>query len=254
MLYSSQCTGVSYIQVHVDSNTVVAGYPVLLVRQALRKLRNVERWNSGMLEAAAGLPAGAGRELAKALASQGLIQKLQKDTWTICQAGMSFTAATAAKRLTRATAERALATFMERVARVNSDSYFLGRVTRVALFGSMLNPDTDRPSDIDLAVEIVPKITDRDIHLEKNTERVQELITLGYRFRHSIEYAACWHLEVFRFLKGRSRAISLADYNVEKRLVLGGAHRMLLGDDEPAPAQTEDAPVPRLRRPRDCPF
>jgi hypothetical protein len=83
----------------------------------------------------------------------------------------------------------------------------------------------------------------------------QELITLGHHFRHSIEYAAGWQLEVFRFLKGRSRAISLADYNVEKRLVLAVAHRMLLGDDEPAPISANDAPVPRLRRrSRDCPF
>jgi hypothetical protein len=73
LLCSSQCTGVSYIQVHVDSNATVAGYPGLLVRQALRKLRNVDTWNSGMLEAAAGLPAGAGRELAQALAAQGLM-------------------------------------------------------------------------------------------------------------------------------------------------------------------------------------
>jgi hypothetical protein len=118
----------------------------------------------------------------------------------------------------------------------------------------MLNPDTDRPSDIDLAVEIVPKIADWDSHIEKNNERVQELITLGYHFRHSIEYAACWYLEVFRFLKGRNRAISLADYKMEKRLVLAVPHRMLLGDDEPAPTSADDAPVPRLRRPRDSPF
>ena len=207
------------------------------------------------MEAAAGLPAGAGRELAKALAAGGLIQKLQKDAWTISPAGMTFTAATAAKRLKRATAERALAAFMERVARVNTDPYFLGRVTRVALFGSMLNPDTDRPSDIDLAVEIVPKIADWDSHIEKNNDRVQELMMLGHHFRHSIEYAVCWHMEVFRFLKGRSRAISLADYNVEKRLVLAVPHRMLLGDDEPAPTSSEDSPVPpRRRRSRDCPF
>jgi hypothetical protein len=92
--------------------------------------------------------------------------------------------------------------------------------------------------------------------MEKNNERVQELITLGHHFRHSIEYAACWQLEVFRFLKGRSRAISLADYNVEKRLVLAVAHRMLLGDDEPAaPLLSEDSPVPRLRRrSQGCPF
>src|SRR3954451_5109597 len=147
-----------------------------------------------MLEAVAGLPRGVGQELARALAAQGLIRKLQKDAWTICQAGITFTVATAAKRLTRATAERALATFMERVARVNTDAYFLGQVTRVALFGSMLNPDIDRPSDIDIAVEIAPKITERDSHIKKNNERVQELITLGHHFHHTIEYAACWHL------------------------------------------------------------
>ena len=240
----------------VDPNASVAGYPVLLVRQALRKLRHIDTWSSDLLEAAAGLPAGAGRELASAMAGLGLIQQLQKDGWTITPAGMTFTAATAAKRLKRATADRALAAFLERVARVNTDPYFLGRVTRVVLFGSMLNPDTDRPSDIDLAVEIVPKIADWDTHIEKNNNRAQELLMVGHHFRHSIEYAVCWHLEVLRFLKGRSRAISLADYNIEKRLVLAVPHRMLLGDDEPAaPLLSEDSPVPRFRRrSQDCPF
>jgi predicted nucleotidyltransferase len=239
----------------IDPKETVAGYPILLIRQALRKLREIDTWDSGMLEAVAGLPAGAGLQLARALASEGLIRRLRKDVWTMCQAGITFTAATAAKRLTRATAERALAEFMDRVARVNTDPYFLGQVTRVALFGSMLDPKTDRPSDIDIAVEIAPKITDWDSHIEKNNERVQELLTMGHHFRHTIEYAACWHLEVFRFLKGRSRAISLADYSIEKRLVLAVAHRMLLGDDEPAPVPAGDAPVSRRRRRlRDCPF
>ena len=38
------------------------------------------------------------------------------------------------------------------------------------------------------------------------------------------------------------------DYNVEKRLILAVPHRMLLGDDEPAPILAEHAPVPRVRR------
>jgi hypothetical protein len=95
--------------VRVDSKTTVAGHPVLLVRQALRKLQQIDTWDSNMLDAAAGLPAGAGPEFAKALAAEGLIRKLQKDAWTICQQGMTFAAATAANRLTRATAERAVA-------------------------------------------------------------------------------------------------------------------------------------------------
>jgi hypothetical protein len=31
----------------------------------------------------------------ESLAAQGLIRKIQKDAWTMCQAGMTFTAATA---------------------------------------------------------------------------------------------------------------------------------------------------------------
>ena len=62
---------------------------------------------------------------------------------------------------------------------MNTDPYFLGRVTRVDLFGSMLNPDPDRPSDIDLGVEIV-KIADRETHVVKNNDRAQELIMLGH--------------------------------------------------------------------------
>jgi predicted nucleotidyltransferase len=45
----------------------------------------------------------------------------------------------------------------------------LGKGTRVALFGSIVNPDINRPSDIELAVEIVPKIADWDTHIEKKT-------------------------------------------------------------------------------------
>jgi predicted nucleotidyltransferase len=212
-------------------------------------------WSSGILEAAAGLPSGAGPELAKELGAQGLVRKLQRDTWTMRPAGMTFTAATASKRLTRAAAERSLAAFMQRVVHVNSDPYYLGRVARVVLFGSMLNPDADRPSDVDLAVQVVPRGADWDSHIEQNNERVSDLMTLGHRFRHTIEYAAYWHLEVFRILKSGSRPISLADYNVEKRLILAVPHRMLLGNDEPAPISVEHAPVPRVRRrSRGCPY
>ena len=70
----------------------------------------------------------------------------------------------------------------------------------------------------------------------------------------------CWRQEVFRFLKGRSRAISLADYKLEKALVLTVPHRMLIGNDEPPPP-LEPAPVPEPRTRRgqrrkndDCPF
>src|SRR4051794_40872879 len=86
--------GVSYIQMQLDPNATLGGYPVLFVRQALRKLRQIDTWSSDLLEVAAGLPVGAGRELARALVGLGLIQQVQKHSWTITPAGMTFAAAT----------------------------------------------------------------------------------------------------------------------------------------------------------------
>jgi predicted nucleotidyltransferase len=147
--------------------------------------------------------------------------------------------------------------FLERVARVNDDPYFLARVTRVALYGSMLSPELKRLSDVDLAVQLVAKETDFDRLREANAARVEQLAILGKRFGSFLEEQFCWFLETFRFLKGRSRVISLADYSVEKRLVLAVPHRMLLGEPEelpPEPAPEAPQRAARRRRPRDCPF
>jgi len=103
---------------------------------------------------------------------------------------------------------------------------------------------------------LVAKEPDFERLREANAERVEQLAILGQRFSSFLEEQFCWFLETFRFLKGRSRVISLADYTVEKRLVLAVPHRMLLGEpDEFEPEPPPKAlPTPRKRRPRDCPF
>jgi hypothetical protein len=63
--------------VQVDSNATAAAYPVLLVRQALRKLFHIDIWSSDLLEAATGLPTGTGREIASALVGLGLINSIR---------------------------------------------------------------------------------------------------------------------------------------------------------------------------------
>jgi predicted nucleotidyltransferase len=244
----------------IDPEETVACQPALMVRRALRKLRMATTWSAAELEAAAGLPAGRGRDFARRLQRDGLVESCGPGVWSVSQAGCALAAATAAKRLTRASAERALAEFMERVALVNERPYFLGKVVRVVLFGSMLDPGTDRPSDVDLAIEIDPKETDYGRLQEQNYERAEMLAATGHRFRNAIEIADWWRQEVFRFLKAGSRAISLADYRVEKALILTVPHHMLIGDDEPPPApELTPGPEPkppkrRRRRPNDCPF
>jgi predicted nucleotidyltransferase len=62
-------------------------------------------------------------------------------------------AASAAKPITRQTAERALDDFLARVVLVNRRAYYLAKVTKVVVFGSFLRPDIERLGDVDVAVE-----------------------------------------------------------------------------------------------------
>jgi predicted nucleotidyltransferase len=241
----------------IDPKGMVAGWPSLLVRRVLRQLRERLPWGLNDLESAASVEAGEGRALLKALLAEGLIERAGRERWEVTQAGRTLAAATAAQRVTRATAEDSLQQFLGRVERVNKDPYFLGRVTKVVLFGSMLKAEIDRLSDVDLAVEVVSKETDFNRARAKNYQRVEELAVQGHHFRNFLEQEGCWYWEIFRFLKGQSRVIALADYAVEKTLVLAVPHRFLVGQPEQAALQEapgSSKPVARKRRPRGCPF
>jgi nucleotidyltransferase-like protein len=146
--------------------------------------------------------------------------------------------------------------FLGRVEQVNNDPYFLGKVTRVVLFGSMLKPEVERLSDVDLAVEVASKEADFDRARVKNYERVEKLATQGHRFRNFLEQEGCWYWEVFGFLKGQSRVIALADYSVEKTFVLRVPHRFLVGQRERIAVRSAPSALePGARKsPRDCPF
>jgi predicted nucleotidyltransferase len=238
----------------IDPKGTIGDYPALVVRKTLRSLRDWPQWAVANLEAAATLAPGTGHALLKALRTEGLIEASGTGAWTVNQAGRTLSSATAAKPVTRATAEKALAQFLERVTQVNQDPYFLARVTRLVLFGSMLKSQVERLSDVDLAVELTAKEADFDCRTLKNRQRAEELADLGRRFRNFLELEGCWYFETFRYLKGRSRVIALADYGTEKTFVLAVPHRFLIGEPEQLAVPATPRPAARKRRPRDCPF
>jgi predicted nucleotidyltransferase len=174
-----------------------------------------DQWGVAELEAAAALPPGTGRDLVKALQTEGLIEASARGAWSVTQAGRRFSVASAARPVTRATAEKALAEFLDRVEQVNRDSYFLGKAVRVVLFGSMLKPEVMRLSDVDLAVELVTKEADFDRAREQNYRRAEELAEKGKQFRNVLDWELCWYFETQHFLKGGSRVIAMADYRAE---------------------------------------
>jgi predicted nucleotidyltransferase len=140
-------------------------------------------------------------------------------TWTTTQLAQSFACATAAKPITRRTAEAALVAFLERVQRVNRDDLFLAKVTRVIVFGSYLQKDLARLGDVDIAVELEAKALRGETLQKLNLQRVAQLERQGRRFRNVLDRAMWWQTEVLRFLKGGSRSISLHDYKVDRELI-----------------------------------
>ena len=203
-----ECGGIyAGSEMRIDPKGTIAGYPSLQVRRALKRLHFDRQWSTARLEGAASLPPGVGRAFAKALVTAGLAATVGKGVWAITQAGQTLSSATAARRVTRATAEKALAEFLGRIDHVNRRKGFLGKVVTVVLFGSMLHLEVDRPSDVDVAVEIAPKEVDVERARAINEQRVQTLESLGRHFRGFLERQFFWYYEAFRYLKGRSRVI-----------------------------------------------
>lgn len=95
--------------------------------------------------------------------------------------------ASAAWPVTRAKADQIFADFMERVQKVNDDPYYLFRVTRVVLFGSYIR-DTPTVNDIDIALQLVPKIDDLNRRGEIYEQRRRES---PRNFRNLIDLIGC---------------------------------------------------------------
>lgn len=123
----------------IDPKGTIVGYPALLVRRALRQLDLHVDWDLGRLEAIA----GEGRAFLKTLAAAGLVEPTRKGSWSITRAGKTVSAATAAPRVKRATAEKALGEFMGHVNHLNRRPVFPAKVAEVVFFGSMLKPEVD---------------------------------------------------------------------------------------------------------------
>src|ERR1039457_551976 len=79
--------GYSERGMRIDPKARVRGYPTMLIRQTLRRLRGDCEWGVETLENAAKLPRGAGRAFAKALQAEGLIEVSRQGGWTVTQAG-----------------------------------------------------------------------------------------------------------------------------------------------------------------------
>ncbi len=196
---------------HIDSKEKILETPILEVRKLLRKGHS-DVWYIRLVTDTLKISEGEALVLVEELVKQGFVQPVKRDDekrrWENTLKGNTLALASAAKQITRKTADKNFAQFMERVEKVNTDPYFLYKVKKVILFGSYLT-DAPKISDIDLAVELVPKENDEHLRKELFEERIYEALDSGKRFTSILERYAWPEIEVRKFLKSRSRVISL---------------------------------------------
>ena len=154
--------------------------------------------------------------------------------WLLTDQGIRLRAATAAKPIRRATADRLLSDLLEHIEKLNADSRFLGRVRKAVVFGSYIGK-ADNIGDIDVAVEIVRREPDFEKHTQANNRRVAEEFVGGRRFSNILEQAFWWQKEAFLFLRNRKRGLSLQDYGAIKDIVAASPHRVVFEESARQP-------------------
>jgi predicted nucleotidyltransferase len=219
----------------ISKDEIVAGYPALTVRAFLRRYRSF----SVSVAAAAhefDTDEQKAREFLRGLESLGLVELAEgplsdsEAVYEITVKGNAFANASAAKPIRRSTADIALRQFMERVDRLNSSGEYVYRVVSAVLFGSMLSA-AERLGDVDIAIELEPKITD-DAEFRSWCEARRKLaVRRGTFFSSTVDLLLWPKTEIFRALRARARALSLHEWNQIERIP-GVRYRVLLGDRE----------------------
>jgi predicted nucleotidyltransferase len=204
----------------IDSKDTILGVPILMIRTLLRRSMS---YGGAISERLARRTLKLGtertREILDELVRQGCYEvgenNLGEKYWENTLKGNTLAMATAAKPVTRAKADQVFAEFMLRVRQVNEDPYYLFKVTRVVLFGSYIR-DTETVNDIDIAVQLAPKI--------KNRKRREKLYALRRQeskrnFGTQVAYLGWPMQEVWLFLKSKSHVLNLHDFASHKKLL-----------------------------------
>lgn len=218
---------------NISRGSKLCGVEVVRLRDALRRA-NPTYVTPHHLAELLGIDVASARALCAEMAAEGFLQPIHADgelgVYTLTVKGGALRNASARKPVRRATAERHLALFLERVEQVNANDELLYEVHEVLLFGSMLT-DAETVSDVDVAVGLVAKSDDPARFEAWVNERIQMAGAAGRRFSNLVDQIGWPRQEVMAILKGRSPVLSLT--TTEDRVLEATASRMLYAHGAP---------------------
>jgi predicted nucleotidyltransferase len=201
----------------IDSKEKIADVATLKVRDFLRRVNNTDEWEDGFVVHRLKISPKKANRLVNELNRRGYIEPIriyrQKQYYRKTLKGSTLGLASAAKPVTRKTANRIFSEFMDRVRQVNSDSSYLVKVQKVLVFGSYLT-DAIRINDIDVAVELTWKENHPMVLNEEDKAQLALNLSImaedkGKKFSSFLDRLEWPEHEVRLFLKSRSRTLSI---------------------------------------------
>ncbi len=186
----------------IDAGQTIAGLPAVEIRRLIREavggqmsLRHIRECLNCSKPVADDVLAGLQRE--------GFITAVD-GRFELSLKGNALAQATAARPLLRSKAAQLISELARRAKLVNADDGWAYKVEILVVFGSFVRGAT-RPNDIDIGCRLVPRWTG-DVQVEAERHR-RDLYPS--QFRNTVHYLYWPKLEVLRFLKARSRGLSM---------------------------------------------
>ena len=97
----------------------------------------------------------------------------------------------------------------ERVEEINSNEFYLYRVSKIVLFGSYIDPEKTDYSDIDIAFELSRKAKSHEEFMEMDEQRIKEAELAGKSFPSFFDQIGYTERVVLLKMKNKCRYISL---------------------------------------------
>jgi len=213
----------------------IAGYPAMQIRWLMRRMRPYRGVTAKFITDVLKIGDDQVEPVISQLIKLGYIQSVDlKDDriwFTPTSLGVSLSLASAAKRITRKTAERTVTEFMNRVNVANAREDFLFWITSVVVYGSYLT-DSERLGDVDFGIELTWREADEKKHHTLIWDRVHAARSGGRHFANITDEVSWCQEEILLLLKSRKRSISIHHLVELKELAREKPlrYRVLLGD------------------------
>jgi hypothetical protein len=201
----------------VSKDDVICGVPAPIARELMRHYDYARPAGIACGKPDAGRAAAQSRlsafEVAGYLKRDGVECPANGAGWLTTISGHALAQASFGKPISRVTARRHLMQVVDRARAYNADPAPLLSIGEIAVFGSYLDPAAGYPGDLDLAVSVVRRDSDRDLHVRKVLAYAR---ASGRRFDafHELLYWPARELQMI--LKNRSPAISITDEDISQ--------------------------------------